>query len=117
MAAACSSVQADVQHLALCVSQPTAIWSTPVAAISAAVSGVMRPEASVTARPRAIATARRRSSRLMLSSRTTSTPSASAVSSCSSVSTSSSILTMWPTPARARATALAMPPAKAMWLS
>ena len=29
--------------LALCVSQPTAIWSTPVAAISAAVSGVMRP--------------------------------------------------------------------------
>src|SRR5690606_626701 len=36
---------------ALCVSQPIAIRSTPVAATAGAVSGVMPPDASVTARP------------------------------------------------------------------
>ena len=97
--------------------QPTAIWSTPVSATARAVSGVMRPEASVTARPRAMETAVRSVSRSMLSSSTTSTPRDSATSSCSSVSTSSWICTMWPTPARARARASATPPASAMWLS
>ena len=42
---------------ALCVSQPIEIRSTPEAAIVGAVSGVMRPEASVNARPPTRATA------------------------------------------------------------
>ncbi len=41
----------------LWVSQPIEIRSTPVAAMCGAVAGVMRPEASVTARPATIATA------------------------------------------------------------
>ena len=46
--------------LALCVNQPTAIWSTPVAATAGAVSGVMRPEASVVALPWHMTTAVRK---------------------------------------------------------
>ncbi len=44
----------------LCVSQPIEIRSTPVEATADAVAGVIRPEASVTARPATIATASRR---------------------------------------------------------
>ena len=43
----------------LWVSQPIEMRSTPVEAIADAVAGVMRPEASVTARPATIATASR----------------------------------------------------------
>ena len=49
-----------------------------VVATAGAVSGVIRPEASVTARPSTIATARRRVSGFMLSSSTASTPTSSA---------------------------------------
>ena len=52
--------------------QPDEIRSTPAAAISGAVSRVMRPEASVTARPATIATARRKVGGSMLSSSTAS---------------------------------------------
>src|SRR5215831_19637825 len=55
---------------ALWVIQPEEIRSTPVAAMAGAVSRVIRPEASVTARPSTIATARRRVSDVMLSSNT-----------------------------------------------
>ena len=51
---------------------------TPVAAISAAVSGVIRPDASVIARPPTIATASRSIAGGMLSSSTASAPAASA---------------------------------------
>ena len=44
---------------ALWVSQPAEMRSTPVAAMAGAVAGVMRPEASVMARPATIATASR----------------------------------------------------------
>ena len=54
------------------VIQPDEIRSTPAAAIAGAVSRVMRPEASVTARPATISTARRRVGGSMLSSSTAS---------------------------------------------
>src|SRR5487761_1400694 len=97
----------------LCVSQPLDSKSTSVAAIAGAVSGVMRPDASVTRRPPTRATARRSSSRLMLSSSTASTGKCNASSSCCKVSTSSSILTGCPMAARARAPAASRPPAAA----
>ena len=67
---------------ALCVTHPTEIRSTPVAAIAGAVAAVMRPDASVITFPPAMPTAFLRSSTVMLSSRTASTPSESACSSC-----------------------------------
>ena len=53
----------------------------------------------------------------MLSSRTASTPRGSSSASWASESTSTSIFTRCPTPAFARRTASATPPATAMWLS
>src|SRR5437588_7466 len=66
---------------ALCVSQPAEMRSTPLAAMAGAFAAVMRPEASVIARPATMATARRSSSGDMLSSSTASTPALSASSS------------------------------------
>ncbi len=62
---------------ALCVSQPTEIRSTPVAAMAGAVAGLTRPDASVIARPATMAhRAWRASGGSILSSSTASTPSA-----------------------------------------
>ena len=61
-------------HVVLWVSQPIEIRSTPVAAIGGAVAGVMRPEASVIARPATIATALASVSGSILSRSTASTP-------------------------------------------
>ena len=66
---------------ALCVSQPTEIRSTPVAATAGAVSGLMRPDASVMARPATIATPCASIGGAMLSSSTASTPNAIASAS------------------------------------
>src|SRR6266446_346626 len=63
---------------ALWVIQPEEIRSTPAAAIAGTLSRVIRPEASVTARPATIATARRSVAGSMLSSSTASTPISSA---------------------------------------
>jgi hypothetical protein len=62
----------------LWVSQPIEIRSTPVAAICGAVAGVMRPEASVIARPATIATASVSVAESILSRSTASTPQSSA---------------------------------------
>ena len=101
----------------LCVSHPIEIRSTPVAAMSGAVVGVIRPDASVSARPATIATARCSVGTSILSSDTASMPTDSAASSWSSVSTSTSTFTRWPTWARALAMAVRTSPAMATWLS
>ena len=75
------------------------------------VEGVTRPDASVIARPSTMATALASISKLILSRSTASAPSPSASLSWSKVSTSTSILTRCPTPARARRSAGATPPA------
>src|SRR5271170_3833277 len=102
---------------ALWVIQPEEIRSTPVAATAATVSRLIRPEASVTARPSTIVTARRRVSGAILSSNTASTPTSSASASWSRESTASSILTRCPACCRASSSAGPTPPAIAMWLS
>ena len=103
--------------LAECVSAPTEIMSTPLSAMALTVSRFTPPDASVRIRPPTIATARRSRSGPMLSSSTTSAPSAITSASWSSVSTSISIFTRWPTAALAAWSAGRMPPATAMWLS
>ena len=99
------------------MSQPSESTPTPVAAISAALSGVMPPEASVTARPATSVTASRIWSGVMLSSRITSAPASRASRTWARSVTSTSTFTRWPTAAFARRTASPTPPATATWLS
>src|SRR6266511_1756353 len=90
--------------------------STPVAATWRALARVIPPDASVRARPAAMATALDIMSRSMLSSSSSSQSTSSAWATSSRVSTSTS--SGRPGPAlRAAATAAASPPAVRMWLS
>ena len=73
--------------------QTNLAWWLAAGSCPGAVAGVMRPEASVIARPPTSATASASISGPMLSSNTASISSASASRNCAKVSTSTSILT------------------------
>src|SRR5436190_869343 len=100
------------------VSSPIEIHRTPVCARERSVASVTPPLASSSARPATWATASRSWDSSMLSSNSRGAPAASACSISSRFLTSTCSVCASPgAPARADATACAMPPAAAMWFS